>query len=26
MNLRTNIGLKDRDFDPANGQYSFGRF
>ena len=25
-NLRLNVGLKDRDFDPANKQYSFGRF
>jgi outer membrane lipoprotein-sorting protein len=25
-NLRLNVGLKDRDFDPANKQYSYGRF
>jgi hypothetical protein len=24
--LRVNAGLTDRDFDPANNQYSFGRF
>jgi hypothetical protein len=24
--LKTNVGLKDRDFDPANTQYSYGRF
>jgi hypothetical protein len=26
MNLRLNVGLHDRDFDPSNHQYSFGRF
>lgn len=26
MNLRTNTGLREHDFDPANSQYSFGRF
>jgi outer membrane lipoprotein-sorting protein len=26
MNLKTNVGLKDRDFDPKNAQYSYGRF
>lgn len=26
MNLRLNAGLSDRDFDPSNTQYSFGRF
>ncbi|MBV8675618.1 MAG: DUF1571 domain-containing protein, partial [Planctomycetaceae bacterium] len=26
LNLRTNVGLRDEDFDPANSQYSFGRF
>jgi len=26
VNLRLNPGLKDRDFDPKNAQYSFGRF
>jgi hypothetical protein len=25
-NLRVNVGLHDRDFDPQNAQYSFGRF
>ena len=25
-NLRTNLGLTDRDFDPANPLYSYGRF
>jgi outer membrane lipoprotein-sorting protein len=25
-NLKTNVGLKDRDFDPDNSQYSYGRF
>src|SRR5262249_46466638 len=25
-NLHLNVGLQDRDFDPANKQYSFGRF
>lgn len=25
-NLRTNVGLRDLDFDPANEQYAFGRF
>jgi hypothetical protein len=24
--LRVNVGLRDHDFDPANRQYSFGRF
>ena len=24
--LKINVGLCDRDFDPANAQYSFGRF
>lgn len=26
LNLRTNVGLRDQDFDPANAQYSYGRF
>ena len=26
VNLKLNVGLKDRDFDPANRLYSFGRF
>ncbi|MHC5542634.1 DUF1571 domain-containing protein, partial [Singulisphaera rosea] len=26
MNLRVNVGLRDHDFDPANPQYSYGRF
>ncbi|WP_435007480.1 DUF1571 domain-containing protein [Tundrisphaera lichenicola] len=26
VNLRVNLGLKDRDFDPKNSQYSYGRF
>jgi hypothetical protein len=26
MNLKLNVGLKDRDFDPKNSQYSYGRF
>jgi hypothetical protein len=26
MNLRLNVGLNERDFDPSNRQYSFGRF
>ena len=26
MNLRVNVGLKDRDFDPGNSLYSYGRF
>ncbi len=26
MSLRVNVGLKDRDFDPNNRQYSYGRF
>ena len=26
MNLRVNVGLKDRDFDPKNARYSYGRF
>jgi hypothetical protein len=26
LNLRTNVGLRDFDFDPANSQYSYGRF
>ncbi len=26
LNVRTNVGLRDADFDPANSQYSFGRF
>jgi len=26
LNLKLNQGLKDIDFDPANAQYSFGRF
>ncbi len=26
MKLKVNTGLKDRDFDPKNSQYSFGRF
>jgi hypothetical protein len=25
-NLRLNVGLKERDFDPNNTQYSYGRF
>ena len=25
-NLKINVGLKDSDFDPNNGQYSYGRF
>lgn len=25
-NLRVNVGLHERDFDPQNAQYSFGRF
>jgi hypothetical protein len=25
-NLKLNVGLSDRDFDVANGAYSFGRF
>ncbi len=25
-NLRINVGLKDRDFDPKNSQYAYGRF
>jgi outer membrane lipoprotein-sorting protein len=25
-NLKTNVGLKEHDFDPANAQYSYGRF
>jgi hypothetical protein len=25
-NLKLNVGLKDMDFDVANGTYSFGRF
>ena len=25
-NLRVNVGLRDIDFDPANPQYTFGRF
>ena len=24
--LKTNVGLTDRDFDPNNASYSFGRF
>lgn len=26
LNLRVNVGLRDGDFDPANPQYSYGRF
>jgi outer membrane lipoprotein-sorting protein len=26
MNLKINVGLKERDFDPNNRQYSYGRF
>jgi hypothetical protein len=26
QDLKLNVGLHDRDFDPANAQYSFGRF
>lgn len=26
LNLRVNVGLRDRDFDVANPQYSYGRF
>ena len=26
MNLRTNVGLREPDFDVANSQYAFGRF
>jgi hypothetical protein len=26
VNLKTNVGLKDKDFDPTNSQYSYGRF
>lgn len=26
LNLKLNVGLKEVDFDPANSQYSFGRF
>ena len=26
LNLQTNVGLVDRDFDAANPQYSYGRF
>jgi hypothetical protein len=26
LKLRTNVGLRDRDFDAANPQYAFGRF
>jgi hypothetical protein len=26
MDLKLNVGLRDHDFDPANQQYSFGRF
>jgi hypothetical protein len=26
LDLRVNVGLHDRDFDPQNAQYSFGRF
>ncbi len=26
MNLKVNVGLKDRDFDPKNSQYAYGRF
>jgi hypothetical protein len=25
-NLKLNVGLSERDFDPSNAQYSFGRF
>jgi len=26
LDLKTNVGLRESDFDPANEQYSFGRF
>ena len=26
LNLRTNVGLRDQDFDVSNPQYSYGRF
>jgi hypothetical protein len=26
LDLKINVGLRDHDFDPANQQYSFGRF
>jgi len=26
LDLRTDVGLTDRDFDPRNAAYSFGRF
>ena len=26
LDLKINVGLRDHDFDPANKQYSFGRF
>lgn len=26
LNLQTNVGLRDQDFDAANPQYSYGRF
>lgn len=26
LNLRTNVGLRDLDFDPANPRYAYGRF
>jgi Protein of unknown function (DUF1571) len=26
MNLRLNVGLRERDFDHNNAQYSYGRF
>jgi hypothetical protein len=26
LDLNVNVGLRDHDFDPANRQYSFGRF
>jgi len=26
LDLKLNVGLRDRDFDPANQEYSFGRF
>jgi hypothetical protein len=26
LDLKTNVGLRESDFDPANKQYSFGRF
>jgi len=26
LDLKTNVGLRDSDFDPANARYSFGRF